>query len=179
MKTGKLVTIIQVVLTSITFSQTYIPPGDVSGTWLLNDSPFYIQGDITIPDDSTLLIEPDVLVVFQGHYALNVQGRLLAIGTETSHITFTRDDTTGFHNPDITQGGWNGIQFIETPNENDTSKIIYCIFQYGKAVGSNPPDNSGGAEYANPSSSTARRVCPARTRSTLAIGKHNWASVGE
>jgi predicted outer membrane repeat protein len=147
MNPGKLIVFIQLVFTSLSFSQTYIPPGDVSGIWILNDSPFYIQGDITIPNDSTLIIEPDVMVVFQGHYALNVQGRLLAIGNETDNITFTIDDTAGFHNPNITQGGWNGIQFIDTPNENDSSKIIYCIIQYGKAVGSNPPDNSGGAIF--------------------------------
>ncbi len=44
-------------------------------------------------------------------------------------------------------GGWNGIQFIDTPTENDTSKIIYCTLQYGKAVGSSPPDNAGGAIF--------------------------------
>ena len=53
------------------------------------DSPYYIQGDITIPNDSTLTIEAGVLVEFQGHYALNVQGQLLAIGTDTNIITFT------------------------------------------------------------------------------------------
>ena len=147
MKSGKLGIIIQVVFTSLSFSQTYIPPGDISGTWLLNDSPFYIQGDITIPNDSTLIIEPGVIVEFQGHFALSVQGRLLAIGTDTNNITFTISDTTGFHNPDTSLGGWNGIQFIDTPTENDTSKIIYCTMQFGKAVGSSPPDNSGGAIF--------------------------------
>ncbi|MBE0572834.1 MAG: T9SS type A sorting domain-containing protein [Ignavibacteriaceae bacterium] len=147
MKKVVLLVVLLIILPSLTLSQTYIPPGDVSGIWLVNNSPFYIQGDITIPNDSSLIIEPGVLVEFQGYYALNVQGRLLANGTETNNITFTIDDTTGFYNPDTTQGGWNGIQFIDTPNENDTSKIIYCTLQYGKAVGSNPPDNSGGAIF--------------------------------
>jgi hypothetical protein len=129
----------------LTFAQTNIPPGDVYGTWGIHGSPYNIQGDITIPNDSTLTIEPGVLIEFQGYFALNVQGRLLAIGTETSKITFTINDTTGFHNPDNTLGGWNGIQFIDTPTENDSSKIVYCTLQYGKAVGSSPPDNAGGA----------------------------------
>jgi predicted outer membrane repeat protein len=147
MKSRKLIVILQVILVSVAFSQTYIPPGDVSGIWTLSSSPYYIQGEITIPNDSTLIIEPGVLVEFQGHYALNVQGRLLAIGSETQNITFTINDTTGFYNSDTTLGGWYGIRFIDTPVQNDTSKIIYCKLQYGKAVGSSPPDNSGGAIF--------------------------------
>jgi hypothetical protein len=147
MKLGIHLFVLQLILVSNNFSQTYIPPGDVSGIWTFGNSPYYIQGDISIPDDSILLIEPGVIIEFQGHYALNVQGRLLAIGTDTNKITFTISDTTGFHNPDTVLGGWNGIQFIDTPSENDTSKIIYCTLQFGKAVGSSPPDNSGGAIF--------------------------------
>ena len=33
MKPGKLLVILQVILVSVAFSQTYIPPGDVYGTW--------------------------------------------------------------------------------------------------------------------------------------------------
>jgi len=131
----------------LSFAQINIPPGNVSGIWGLNDSLYYIHGDITIPNDSTLAIEPGVIVEFQGYFALNVQGRLLAIGTEVDKITFTINDTTGFHNPDTILGGWNGIQFINTPSDNDTSKIIFCTLQYGKAVGSSHPDNSGGAIF--------------------------------
>jgi hypothetical protein len=62
MKTGKLLVILQIILVMVAYSQTYIPPGDVSGMWILSSSPYYIQGDITIPNDSTLIIEPGVLV---------------------------------------------------------------------------------------------------------------------
>jgi predicted outer membrane repeat protein len=129
------------------FAQTYISQGVVSGVWISGSSPYYIQGDITIPNDSTLTIEPGVLIEFQGHYALNVQGRLLAVGTENNNITFTINDTTGFHNPDTTLGGWYGIRFIDTPEQNDTSKIMYCDISYGKAVGPGQPNNSGGAIF--------------------------------
>ena len=62
-----------------------------------------------------------------------VQGRLLAIGTETDTIVFTKNDTTGFHNLTIPDGGWHGIRFMDTPTTNDSSKIVYCKLQYGKA----------------------------------------------
>ena len=125
---------------------TQIPAGDVSGTWTKANSPYNINGEITIPNDSTLTIEPGVEVVFTGHYKFNVQGRLLAIGTETDTIVFTINDTTGFHNLTIPDGGWHGIRFIDTPSNNDSSKIVYCKLQYAKAnTGSGYYDRWGGA----------------------------------
>ena len=70
-------------------AQTSIPAGNVSGTWTLAGSPYQINGEITIPNASTLTIEPGVLVEFQGHYKLNVQGRLLAVATVADTITFS------------------------------------------------------------------------------------------
>ncbi len=94
----------------------------------------------------TLTIEPGVEVIFTGHYKFNVQGRLLAIGTETDTILFTINDTTGFHNIKIPDGGWGGIRFIDTPSTNDSSKIVYCKLQYGKAnTGAGDYDRLGGA----------------------------------
>ena len=139
-----------ITLCEISNAQTVIPPGDVSGTWTISGSPFEIQGDITIPDGLTLTIEPGVLVEFQGHYKFNVQGRLLAIGTETDTIVFTINDTTGFHDLTIPDGGWHGIRFIDTPSNNDSSKIVYCKLQYGKAnTGAGYYDRLGGALCAN------------------------------
>jgi parallel beta-helix repeat protein len=115
---------------------TDIPAGPVSGIWTRVGSPYHISGEITIPNDSTLLIEPGVEVVFLGHYKLNVQGRLLALGTEQDTIRFTAADT---------QTGWHGVRFTDTPNTNDTSRIIYCSFKYGKANTGSNLDRCGGA----------------------------------
>lgn len=122
-----------------------IAPGEVSGHWTLSDSPYRILGDITVANDSTLIIDPGVVVEFQGHYSLNVQGRLLAVGTQTDTIIFTVNDTTGFSNADTTLGGWFGIRFTDTPLTNDSSKIKYCKLQYGKAVAPVWHLNAGGA----------------------------------
>ena len=115
-------------------AQTYIAGGNVSGIWDVAKSPYLITENIIIPNDSTLIIEPGVKVEFQGHYSINVQGRLLAIGTETDSILFTVNDTTGFSLPDTTLGGWYGIRFLDTPMNNDSSKLVYCRLEYGKAV---------------------------------------------
>lgn len=126
-------------------SQTVIPGGDVFGNWTKDNSPFHIIGDINIPNDSTLQIEPGVMIEFQGHHALYVQGRLLAMGTDSDTIVFTINDTTGFYIPDTTLGGWYGIKIADTPEQNDTSKIMYCKLQYGKAIGPGWWLNAGGA----------------------------------
>ena len=122
------------------FAQTEIPAGDVSGTWTKALSPYHINGEITIPNDSTLTIEPGVEVIFTGHYEFNVKGRLLAIGTETDTIVFTINDTTGFHNITIFDGGWGGIKLEDINSSNDSTIIEYCSFQYGKT-------DYGGAIY--------------------------------
>jgi parallel beta-helix repeat protein len=117
---------------------TEVPAGNVSGTWTLVNSPYHINGEIIVPNDSTLTIEPGVNVVFTGHYKLNVQGRLLAIGTIQDTITFTAQDTSV---------GWHGIRFRDTSNTNDSSKIIYCSLKYGKANTGDDYDRCGGALF--------------------------------
>jgi hypothetical protein len=125
--------------TQIAYAQTDIPAGDVSGTWTLANSPYHINGEITIPDGQTLTIEPGVEVLFTGHYKFNVQGRILAIGTEQDSIIFTAADHSA---------GWHGLKFDNTPSSNDSSIIEYCRLEYGKAnTGSGAVNRGGGAIY--------------------------------
>ncbi|MBK9097683.1 MAG: T9SS type A sorting domain-containing protein [bacterium] len=126
------------------FAQTHIPAGNVNGTWTTAGSPYFIEGEISILSGQHLTIEPGVLVEFQDHYKFNVQGQLLAVGTENDSIIFTIDDTTGFQNLSIPDGGWHGIRFGYSTSGDDTSRISFCRLEWGKAVGSSP-DNNGGA----------------------------------
>ena len=136
-----------ILLLSYTFllSQTTIPAGDISGNWLIDGSPYLIEGEVTIPDGETLTIDHGVVVEFQGHYKLNVQGQIMAIGTEQDSIRFTVVDTTGYYN--YSHIGWHGIRFDNTPATNDSSKFNYCHFEYAKAVGPELEDWLGGAFY--------------------------------
>jgi hypothetical protein len=130
------------------FSQTNIPAGNVSGVWGVDSSPYLIQGNISIPNDSILYIEPGTEIRFTGHYELNVQGRIIADGKSNKIITFTSSDTTGFTNHYIKDGSWRGIRFNETNLTNDTSKIQYCTIEYCKAIGNEREDDLGGAIFA-------------------------------
>ncbi|MES2138905.1 MAG: right-handed parallel beta-helix repeat-containing protein [Bacteroidota bacterium] len=119
-------------------AQTSVPAGNVSGTWTLGGSPYNVQGNIQILDGATLTIQPGVTVNFTGGFKLEVQGRLLAIGTPNDTIIFSASNISN---------GWRSIRFDNTPNTNDSSKLKYCKLEYGKAIGS--PPNDGGALYFN------------------------------
>ncbi|MEA1973606.1 MAG: T9SS type A sorting domain-containing protein [Candidatus Cloacimonadota bacterium] len=99
-----------------------------------------ITEDIVIAQGSVLTISPGVTVTFQGHHQLIIEGQLLAIGTENQQIVFTATNS---------ETGWGGIRFIDgSDNVQDSSKVVYSIFEYGKATGLSP-DYRGGAIYAN------------------------------
>lgn len=120
-------------------SQTQVPAGTVSGNWVVGNSPYLIQGHIMVPVDSSLIIEPGVVVIFEGHYKFNVQGNLQAVGTISDSITFIPRDSLV---------GWWGIRFALTSSSQDSSRIKYCKLQYGWANGA--ADNGyGGAVYFN------------------------------
>jgi hypothetical protein len=117
-----------------------------------NDTTWYadtvkIMNDITVNQGYTLTIGPGTYVEVQGHYKLEVQGCLLAIGTEDNNIIFTVNDTTLLHDLDTAIGGWNGIDFVAI--QGDTSKLVHCILEYGKATDGQPTwngrEDSGGS----------------------------------
>jgi len=140
------------------YSQTIIPGGYVSGTWTATNSPFQINGDITIHSDSTLTIEPGVEVIFNGHYKFNVEGIISAVGTENDSIYFTAADPNT---------GWWGLRFT---NAADGSLLSYCNFQYGKATGGAIFwDNRGGAIFAY-SSRPQITHCTLRNNIALIMG---------
>ncbi len=137
-------------IATISFAETHIPEGDVSGIWSIGGSPYIIDGEINIPVDSTLTIEPGVQVLFSGHYKFNIYGRILAIGTEEYTIVFTAQDITT---------GWHSLRFWDTStNGQDSSKVVYCKLEYGKATGS-LNDRYGGTIYCNNSSDILIRNC--------------------
>jgi len=108
------------VITNISFAQTHIPEGNVSGTWTIEGSPYIVDGDVTIPLDSTLIIEPGVSVIFST-LGFEILGRLLAEGTDNDSILFTVADTVnrtalGFYDLDVT--------------DQDSSFVSYSKFEY-------------------------------------------------
>ena len=101
--------------------QNYIQ-GNVSGIWTKALSPYYIVGSVSVDSGDTLRIEPGVQVRFRGKFAINVFGLILAIGTESDSIIFTRDEPIEDHR-------WGGLYFDEGIKGN---RLEFCRFEYGK-----------------------------------------------
>jgi len=109
--------------------------GEVTGHWEADTVD--VTGDLVIPFGETLVIDPGVLVRFQGHYRVEVRGSILAIGEEEARITFTSGDTTGFYDTITPAGGWGGFFYEHLDPDTDSSKFQYCNFRFGKAVSGN------------------------------------------
>jgi RHS repeat-associated protein len=66
--------------------------------WTLANSPYVLDGNVTVAAGVTLTIDPGVIVKFNGNARqMYVNGTLNAVGTATSHIVFTsyQDDSAG------------------------------------------------------------------------------------
>ncbi|GEM_PF-4557760 len=122
-------------------AQTIIPHDTtVSGTWTKANSPYIIQGKVSIGSSQTLILEPGVELHFaaipspslnylfsyfygSGLGMMEVHGILKAIGSETEPIIFTREDTTGY---------WGGV--IIASKSPRRSIIKHCNFFYGNGL---------------------------------------------
>ncbi|HKC67860.1 MAG TPA: right-handed parallel beta-helix repeat-containing protein [Bacteroidia bacterium] len=156
----KILLALSIVLGLNTNAQTTIAGGAVYGTWTLAGSPYIIQSSVVVPNDSTLTIQPGVVVSFQGHYKILALGRILAMGNPTDSIYFTTTNTSI---------GWYGVRFDNTTANNDTSKFFYCSMQYGIANGSSGSDPYGGAFMFNNFSKAVVSNCLLKNNTVNAI----------
>ena len=104
---------------------TTVNGGNVSGKWTKADSPYHVNGNITVAAGSTLEIEPGVTVVLGSEAGLSVGGQLLAQGTPGDSIIFT---------------GGAGLTFNAAEGE-DESVVKYAVIKNGSK------SQSGGGVY--------------------------------
>jgi iron complex outermembrane receptor protein len=120
--------------------------GTQAGIWTVRESPYIVNGDVTIPPGKTLTIEPSVLVQFAGYYRIKVNGALIANGKLSERIIFTsvHDKDFGneqnFTNTQPSNKDWIGIEFA--PSSKSTSWLDYCVIRYS--------DSAIKANFANP-----------------------------
>jgi len=106
----------------------------VSGNWTVANSPYIIEGRAIVPSGQTLTIEPGVEVRFSSSTStvtswfdysngnvgvIRVEGTIIADGTPTNQILFTRNGT----------GLWGTILIDET---SVGSSFSHCIIEYAK-----------------------------------------------
>ena len=110
---------------AVCFAETHIPAGDVFGVWEASGSPYYIDGEIHIPTDSMLVIEPGCSIIFTGHYKFCVDSNAVfkAMGTETDSVFFT---------PQYSFVHWYGIKFNSSA---EGCTLSYCRIEYSDSSG--------------------------------------------
>ncbi len=112
----------------ITFAFSLIYSIEISGemygknTWTKKESPIYITGDIVIPSQSSLKIEPGVEIIFKGYYQILVNGAFEAIGNPDDTIVFTYEQSSLRK-----RTFWKGIVLH---GENCSAVISDCIIEY-------------------------------------------------
>jgi len=90
--------------------------------WTKVNSPYVVNGDLSIDSGYTLIIQPGVEVRVDSNRVFQIDGRLIADGTVTDSIIFTSNAT----NP---KNGWPGLSF-RIKARNDTSRFSYCRVEY-------------------------------------------------
>ncbi len=115
-----------------TFATTK-PTKQVSGlistdtTWA-SDYIYVVTGNIVIEQGVTLTIEPSVTVKFESSKAMQVDGELIARGTEAEPIVFTSNQVPP------APGDWVNIIFtdssIDTIYDGEDSYLSGCVLQY-------------------------------------------------
>ncbi len=83
--------------------------GELTGNLSKSNSPYLVTGDITVPANDSLSIEPGVELQFAGKFQINVFGQFQAIGTETDSINFST-----VHQDSL----WGGILLLESQRNN-------------------------------------------------------------
>jgi PKD repeat protein len=91
-------------------------------TWTLANSPYNFSGNVLVEHNVILTINPGVIVKFGSENYLQIEGKLLAEGTEANMITFTSNKAIP------ARGDWDSIKFME--NANNGSSIKYCKIEY-------------------------------------------------
>lgn len=116
-------------------AETPVTPGEVSGMWTEEASPYIIQGDITVLAGKLLKIMPGVTVQFAGSYSLTVNGTLEAGERQAAQVKQKEDDKRTVHfttDPAMNPAGWGGLRFIRA---NDEGYLFGCVIENARAPG--------------------------------------------
>jgi hypothetical protein len=90
--------------------------------WTFENSPYIITRNVLIEHGATLTIEPGVELKFDDFYYMQIEGKLIAEGTENNMITFTSNKDSP------APRDWRSIKFMK--NADYGSSFKYCKIEY-------------------------------------------------
>jgi hypothetical protein len=121
-------------------------------TWTVSGSPYIIVGNALLSNGFTLTINPGVVVKFNLNKALQIDGQLIAVGTNTQKIIFTSSQV----NP--LPGDWAKLHFSDlctdaifdaSGNYISGTILKYCEVSYGGGLGYGAIDVQQSSPYFN------------------------------
>ncbi len=86
-----------------------------------------VVSTVEVAENACLNIAPGTKVEFTGFYRLLIRGRLWAVGQPDRRIQFTAATNQQVQ-------GWDGIDFLNIPAANDSSRLEHCHLSYAAAV---------------------------------------------
>ncbi len=115
--------LVSMLFAAILVGQTY-HSGTISSNeaWFSSDNPHIIDGNLTIDDGITLLVQAGCEIKFQGNRRILVNGILSANGTSASPIVFTSNQAIP------AKGDW---RFIYFDGADNGCILNYCEISYG------------------------------------------------
>lgn len=100
------------------------------------EKPYVIFDTLTVEKDATLTIQPGATLYFHDKAAINVKGKLIAIGSKDAHINLRGDrldNVVGDISYDIMSGQWGGVNFEGSSFENE----MQYVYMRGSSFGVN------------------------------------------
>lgn len=96
-------------------------PISTDTSWTADESPYWVEGDVVVLSPANLTVEPGVEVLFNGLYAIYVEGVLYSVGTPASAIDYTSNLSTP------SPGDWKGLQVNATGRATIRHTIITSL----------------------------------------------------
>jgi hypothetical protein len=94
-----------------------------AATWYAN-LPYIPDGDIRVPRDAVLTIQPGAQIRFNGDHNMSVDGTLVARGTPEQRILFTSESVAPL------PGDWDEIRFNDSSADYDAGSGKGCVLEY-------------------------------------------------
>lgn len=131
--------------------------GAVGGqTWTAGT--YYVNGNLSVASGTVLTLEPGVVVKVLTSRAVDCNGRLVAVGTESQPIIWTsRDDnsvgeTIAESDGVPAPGDWRGMEINGYSTATGSALLEHCHFRYGGQVASGAPNSNLYFYYADSAS---------------------------